>query len=251
MRAHVIFAGGLMLVVLGAGLASAQHAPPDATSAPRTPEPHSIETFGVFRNIILQGDFTPKVAIGSVMSRLPSTGVGAVSDGRGEITIADGKLIISYGKSGAHPNPDAETAALLATAKVKAWQTIRVDSEVAPAGVEAFLAQAAKAHGLDPDKSFPFQLRGTVTNYVMHVNVAPTGGPYGMGLPMAITTESKGDEIVGSVAGLHVSAALMGVVTHGGERTHAHWVSPDGRSTAHLDRWGIKAGSILMLPKPE
>ena len=54
------------------------------------------------------------------MSRYPSTGVGAVSGARGEITIADGRLIISYGKPDAHPAADKETAALLATGKVKA-----------------------------------------------------------------------------------------------------------------------------------
>jgi hypothetical protein len=117
--------------------------------------------------------------------------------------------------------------------------------------VEAFLAQSAKARRVDPDKAFPFQLRGTVAPYAMHVNVAPIDGPHGMGLPMATTLQKKGDTIAGGVAGFHVSTALVGIVTHGGERTHAHWVSLDGQSTAHLDLWGIKAGTILMLPKPE
>ena len=232
-------------------LAWAQHAKPGGPPAARASEPYNIETFGVFRELLLAGDFGPKVALGAVMSRSPSIGVGAVSGARGEITIADGKLIVSYGKSGAHPAPGAETAALLATAKVKEWQIIRVDSDVAPAAVEAFLAQAAKTHGLDPEKSFPYQLRGTLGPYVMHVTAAPTGGPHGMGLPMAITEQTTGNDIAGSLAGLYVSPSLVGIVTHGGERTHTHWVSPDGKSTAHLDLWGIKAGTTLMLPKPE
>ena len=124
-------------------------------------------------------------------------------------------------------------------------------SDVPPPAVESFLAQSAKAHGLTPDKSFPFQLRGTVAPFVMHVNTAPIDGSHGMGLPMAVAAERKGDEIAGSIAGLYVSAALVGTVTHGGERTHAHWVSPDGVSTAHLDLWGLKAGTILLLPKAE
>jgi hypothetical protein len=44
--------------------------------------------------------------------------------------------------------------------------------------------------------------------------------------PMAVTVEHKGEQIDGRVAGLNVSADLMGVATHGGERTHAQ--------TAHL-----------------
>jgi hypothetical protein len=68
---------------------------------------------------------------------------------------------------------------------------------------------------------------------------------------MANTVQHKGDTVGGSVAGMYVSAALVGVVTHGSERTHARWVAGDGASTAHLDLWGIKAGTILLLPKPE
>ena len=83
----------------------------------------------------------------------------------------------------------------------------------------------------------------------MHVNAEAIDGPHGMGLPMAVTVDRRGDQIQGLVAGLYVSPDLMGVATHGGERTHAHWVAPDLGSTAHLDRWGLKSGSVLLLPK--
>jgi len=251
MRKHRLIGGGIAIAVLLAGVAPAQNTKAEGSTAPLATQPYNIQAFGVFREMLLQGDFTPKVALGSVMSRHPSTGVGAVSGARGEITIADGKLIVSYGKSDPHPTPDAETAALLATGMVKAWQIVRVDSDVAPQDVQQFLARSAKSHGLDPDNSFPFQLRGTVSPYAMHVNVSPIDGPHGMGLPMANTAVRSGIDIAGNVAGLYVSTALIGIVTHGGERIHAHWVSPDGRSTAHLDLWGIKAGTTLLLPKPE
>jgi hypothetical protein len=118
----------------------------------------------------------------------------------------------------------ADHAALLAVGSAGQWQTALVERDVAPEDVESYIA-AAKAHGIDPDNSFPFQIRGNV----MHVNAAPIDGPHGMGLP----------RFAGSV----------GVATHGGERTHAHWVAPDLGSTAHLDRWGLKAGAALLLPK--
>jgi hypothetical protein len=143
MRARAVIGVGVAWATLVAAVASAQHATPSGTSASLAAEPYSIEVFGVFRDLMLQGDFTPKVA----MSGLPSTGVGAVSGARGEITISDGKLIISYGKSDAPPASNSETAALLATGKVKEWQSVRVDYDVAPPAVEAFLAQSAKAHG--------------------------------------------------------------------------------------------------------
>jgi hypothetical protein len=182
------------------------------------------------------------------MAKHPTTGVGAVADARGEITIYDGKLIVSYGKPVASVDATADHAALLAMGSAGQWQTVPVESDVVPEDVESYIASAAKARGIDPDNSFPFQIRGNLGPYVMHVNVAPIDGPHGMGLPMAATIERRGDQIQGLAAGLYVSPDLMGVATHGGERTHAHWVAPDLGSTAHLDRWGLKAGSVLLLP---
>src|ERR1700739_2429024 len=66
-------------------------------------QPYGVETFGAFRMLILTGDFSSKVPLGSVMAKHPTTGVGAIADARGEITIHDGKLIVSYGREAAHP----------------------------------------------------------------------------------------------------------------------------------------------------
>jgi hypothetical protein len=214
-------------------------------------QPYDILAFGAFRMLILQGDFTPKVVIKDAMAGHPTTGLGALAGARGEITIYDGRLIVSYGKE-ALPNPPAESeaAALLATATSPAWQTIMVDHDVAPDDIDAFLSQMAGAHGLNPEGPFPFQIRGTLASYVMHVNVTPTNGPHGMGQPIAITRESKGDAIAGMVAGIYASSDLVGIVSHGGTRTHSHWLASDLSATAHLDRWGLKAGAVLSLPKP-
>jgi len=213
-------------------------------------QPYDLETFGAFRMLILAGDFSPKVPLGTAMAKQPTTGVGAVADARGEITIQDGKLIVSYGREAAHPAPEAENAALLTTGKVSAWQTINVEHDVAPIDIESFLSLSAARHGLNPQGPFPFQVRGTLASFVMHVNAAPTNGPHGMGQPIAITVETKGDMLPGQVSGFYVSLDLIGIVSHGGQRTHSHWIAPDGSATAHLDSWGLKAGSVLLLPKP-
>ena len=97
---------------------------------------------------------------------------------------------------------------------------------------------------------FPFQIRGTLAPYVMHVNAAPTNGPHGVGQPIAITVVAEGDAVDGKVAGICASRDLVGIVSHGGTRTHSHWVGSDGDSTAHLDRWGLAAGAVLSLPRP-
>ena len=178
--------------------------------------------------------------------------MGAVAGGRGEITIHDGTLIVSYGKPGsAQAAPNLEAAALLQVGSVAGWQRIAVDRDVTPAQIESFLAEAATRHGLDAEKSFPFAAEGAITSYLMHVNAAPTNGPHGMGSPIAIAVEHRGDRLDSLVADLYVSADLVGIATHGGERSHAHWVSPDRQATAHLDLWGLAPGSTLLLPRTE
>lgn len=244
------FMAAALLGGFSATQAAAQTMPQGADPAMHTlHQPYDIESFGAFRDTILKGDFTPMVKLAAVMAKHPTTGVGAVAGARGEITIYDGKLVVSYGKTAPHPAADNESAALLGTGAVSSWQTVTVTRDVAPEEIEAFLADTAKAHGLDPEQSFPFEIRGTLMSYAMHVNTAPTNGPHGMGLPIAITAVSRGDTLAGSVAGLYVSRDLVGVISHGGEFTHAHWVSPDGTATAHLDRWGLKSGALLSLPK--
>ncbi len=238
----------IVLAALASAPALAQHAQPsgDAVAA----RPYEFRTFGMFKKMLLEGDFTPKVQLNTAMMQRPTTGVGAVADARGEVTIYDGKLIVSYGKAEGRREPNADSASLLAVGTTKEWQSVNVERDVPQAEVEPYLAAAAKEHGINPEQPFPFQLRGTFGPYLMHVNAAPIDGPHGMGLPMAVTVVSEGERIEGGVAGVYVPSELMGVATHGGEHAHSHYVSPDGASTAHLDRWAIKAGTILMLPKP-
>ena len=243
---------GLAAIGLAAVLiarAAAQSPSPTANSSTSEPRrPYDVRSFGMYRAVILQGDFTAKVGLSVALATSPSTGVGAVSDARGEITIHDGKLIVSYGRPGTHPAPEAETAALLAIASAGEWQTITIDRDVLPNEIDDFLSRTAGAHGLDPQGPFPFQIRGTLASYTMHVNAAPTEGPHGMGHPAAVTVERKGDAIEGAVAGIYVSRDLVGVISHGGTRTHSHWVALDARATAHLDLWGLKAGAVLSIP---
>lgn len=239
----------LFAAVLAAGPALSQM-PMGDTVTRALHQPYGVETFGAFRSIMMSGDFSAKVPLADVMAKHPTTGVGALADALGEITIFDGKLIMSYGYA-----PPADTssmsAALLATASVDGWQSVLIESDVLPEDIESFISVAAKTHGIDPTVSFPFEVRGNIGPYVMHVNAAPTKGEHGMGLPMAVTVQDKGDRLDGLVAGLYASLDLMGIATHGGERTHAHWVSLDMAKTAHLDRWRLKAGAFLLLPKPQ
>ena len=138
-----------------------------------------------------------------------------------------------------HPKPTEESAALLSISPVTNWQAITVDHDVVPGDIENFISATAAAHGLDPEGPFPFKVQGTLMSFVMHVNAAPTNGPHGMGQPIALTVESKGNMIAGSVAGIYASRDLVGIVSHGGTRTHSHWISGSRRMAHRLRIWTV------------
>jgi hypothetical protein len=85
----------------------------EASALPQEVQPYNIETFGVFRNLMMTGDFSAEVRLDDAMAKHPTTGVGAVANALGEITIYDGKLIVTYGKPNTRADPNV-SAALLA-----------------------------------------------------------------------------------------------------------------------------------------
>jgi alpha-acetolactate decarboxylase len=249
--APALLLGGALLGVtlLSPALAQKKDQHPLKPPLHTVSEPYHLESFGSYSLMVLRGDFAPAVILGEALAKHPSTAIGELAAARGEITVYDGKVYVSYGKPGEHAPPEKESAALLAIGTAPEWQSFAVDRDVAPDAVEAFIADAAKSRGIDPEKSFPVELRGSVMPYVMHVNVAPIRASHGEDSPTAISVATKGEEIPGKIAGLYVAPNLAGIVTQGNERIHAHWLSPDGQWTTHLDHWGIKRGAILLLPK--
>lgn len=141
---------------------------------------------------------------------------------------------------------------MLATASAQHWRSIAIKQDLDAKGVESFIRAQAKSAGLD-DKPFPFRIVGTVTNFIMHVNAAPNPRFKGHGSfdEMAVTGLAKGPRLVGSVVGFYAPPALQGVITHMGDYFHSHFVDAQRTTTAHLDTFGIAAGSILVLPRAE
>jgi alpha-acetolactate decarboxylase len=68
---------------------------------------------------------------------------------------------------------------------------------------------------------------------------------------MAVTGLAKGPRLAGYVVGFYAPPALQGVITHMGDFFHSHYVDEQRNTTAHLDAFGIAAGSTLLLPQGE
>ena len=223
--------------------------------APSAENPFGFKAYGVFSRMITQRNYLAVVALKEATDGRTTDAVGAVSGLRGEISVIEGKLIVSYGVDcGAScPAATSETTTLLATASAQHWLAVAIDKDLDTKGVETFIRAQAKANGLDETKPFPFRINGAITDFVMHVNAAPNPRFKGHGSfdEMAVTGLAKGPRLAGSVVGFYAPPALQGVITHMGDYFHSHYVDEQRTTTAHLDSFGVAAGSTLMLPKQD
>jgi acetolactate decarboxylase len=215
--------------------------------------PFRFKAYGAYRNIMMKRNYAPVVGLQSVIDDDATDAVGALSGLRGEISIIDGRLIVSYGAGcGAGcSSATAETAMLLATAATRGWRPISVEKNLDEHATEAFIREQASANGLDETKPFPFRVNGTIIEYTMHVNIAPNPAFDGHGShgEMVLTEVSEGARLAGNVVGFYAPPSLQGVITHMGDSFHSHYVSMDRTKTTHLDSFGIGAGTTILLPR--
>ena len=248
-------ATALIAPMAGAQQVQAQGNMSQPAAGAQTEYPFAFKAYGIFGRMITQRNYLAVVALKDATDGGVTDSVGAVSGLRGEISMIDGRLIVSYGADcgTACPAAAAETATLLATASVQHWRAVPINKDLDAKAVETFIRAQAKANGLDETKPMPFRINGTVTDFVMHVNAAPNPRFKGHGSfdEMAITGLAKGPRLAGSVVGFYAPPALQGVITHMGDFFHSHFVDAQRSMTAHLDTFGIAAGSTLMLPKQE
>jgi acetolactate decarboxylase len=214
--------------------------------------PFGFKAYGVFSRMITQRNYLPVAVLKDATDGRTTDAVGAVSGLRGEISVIEGRLIVSYGVDcgAACPAAASETATLLATASAQHWRSIAIDKDLDAKATETFIRSQAKASGLDENKPFPFRIKGTIADFVMHVNAAPNPRFKGHGLfdEMAVTGLAKRPRLAGSVVEFYAPPPLQGVITHGGDYFHSHYVDEQRTTTAHLDSYGVAAGSTLMLP---
>ncbi|MFN3889913.1 MAG: acetolactate decarboxylase [Beijerinckiaceae bacterium] len=232
------------------------HSSPLPQKADETPAPmglFGVRAFGEFRLFFQKKDYTAKIELDAARRTNPTDAVGALSDLRGEVSMIDGRYIVSYGGGCATcPPPHEEKAGLLGTARVNSWHDAIVLTETLEGkALEDFILMQAKSRSLDVAKPFPVRLSGQLVNVKMHVIEAPNAGftGHGSAVPMAKQDEFSHKRIAGAVVGFYAPPAMFAVLTHPGEPFHFHWIDEGRTRTAHLDAFGMEKGAMLLLPK--
>jgi alpha-acetolactate decarboxylase len=208
---------------------------------------------GVFRDMVHRRDFEPGTTLAEALGAGATEGVGALSGLRGEVTIVQGRAVLSCGSKATCAGAEHESATLLATAKARAWgQGIALPKDMGEAELREFIESQVRARGLSLREPFPLRVVGVLADVRMHVVSSPNPkfAGHGSAEPMAIQDEELERELDGEVVGMRVPPPLQGVATHRGEAFHLHWVDTARTRTAHLDGFKVKAGALLLLPVP-
>jgi alpha-acetolactate decarboxylase len=244
----------LLVLVLPALPVFAQHgaappAPQDAAGA----NPFEFSVQGVFRDMVQRRDFESKTTLAAAIGAGATEGVGALSGLRGEVTIVQGRAVVTCGSRATCARAEGESATLLATAKARAWgQPMALPADMGNGELGDFIDSQARARGLSLSQPFPLRVVGALANVRMHVVSAPNPkfAGHGAAEPMAIQDEEFERDLDGEVVGVRVPPSVRGVATHPGEAFHFHWVDTARTRTAHLDEFRVKAGALLLLPLP-
>ena len=237
-------------------LASAAHATPNGE-----PKVH-----GQLHEIMMMGKTGPNVKL-SELPRQNVYAVGALSGLRGEVTILDGAVWLSYGnEDGAievqQPRSSEEAATLLVFAQVQRWQKVKLTADVPFAQLDSTVERLAKEKGLDVSKPLPVRIEGNVTELKWHSlkGAPPKPGGHAHGghahgghahgghahdkLIVSKTNPSARAKLVGFFSTRH-----HGIFTHMGENTHFHVVLPAEKQMGHVDAVTLKAGATVFFPR--
>jgi len=215
-----------------------------------TPSGSEVQVWGSLRSVMHEGKTEGNVALQSVVPGPHAYAIGALSGLRGEITVLDDDVIVSFGESaGAVRTPaqaaQGETATLLVRAVVPRWINHQVDHAIEANRLDEELETIAKNAGLDVGSRIPMIIEASAKSLEWHVLA---------GLPDGGQSAHDGPRSVGKLSGAMVTLVGFfsrndeGIFTHMGEHTHLHVVTSGDRMTGHVDAVTLEAGGIVRLP---
>lgn len=218
--------------------------------------PFNLAVSGNFKQMVHRGDVSAKVPLSSISRSAGTYGVGALADLGGEILVWDGRVLVTLGASasGSTQPPRAnDQATLLVTAQVKSWDEIQLLRDMTQKEFEKFVIESAVSKNLDTRKAFPFLVRGEIADYEWHVVIGRPAKRHGDAAEHpqghAKSRTFSGVQTKGRLLGFYSAEGLEGTISHPGERFHVHYADDSLKVSGHLDRFGVRVGAVLLLPK--
>ncbi len=213
-----------------------------------------IKSYGHFKKMVHMKKTKGVVSLKEAISSKNTYAIGAIGEGRGEITVLNSEIFLDYGQDGLGKSvqeiPANEKAVLLVTAEVPKWHQIITPDNLSGKHLHSFILEQAQINKIDTMKPFPFMLEGKFDNFDLHVingvnkNFAGHGGKEKFYKQHKMTKQNQKATIVG-----FYSANNQGIYTHPGESWHLHAVLKNEGIGAHVDGVDVQKSAILKLPQ--
>lgn len=224
----------LPLLLLAASCSSADEPPVDSVE---------VLVYGEMREVLREGRSHGRVEVASV-TRPHSIGVGAMAGLAGEVTILDGRALVSRVENERLTVREArssEMAALLVTAEVGDWRECQLPDSEDYDSLESNVRSGLVDAGFDPGAPTPIRITGSADRLSVHVvaGACPIADPGG---PAPWRFDGPVDEV--TLVGVYVEGAA-GRLTHHQHSSHLH--AQAGEIVGHLDDVRLR-GVRLFLP---
>lgn len=217
---------------------------------PTRDDPGTVVAWGTMREVLREGRSHARVSPAAVV-RPETVGVGALAGLAGEITVLDGRVIVSAGGGAARNSASRvlwreghaeDRAALLVLAEVPAWEAHELDACSDYDALDAAITACLRARAHDLEEPIPVRIRAERGSLELHViaGACPIADPDGTP-PWRHAGAFETAEIVGFFA-----QGAAGELTHHEHRSHLHAIVGD--VMGHLDAVSLAAGAVLLLP---
>lgn len=218
----------------------------------------NIDQYGSLHEAIGKKHSQERVNLVTLIKKNNYFGIGAIENLKGEITVVDGRAIITKIASNGKLKPMTGNtkATMFVGAQVKQWQQLESPKSMKKMEFEQWIVKEAALIGLSTNQAFMFKVKGTFSNVRMHVinGACPLHARMNK---IAIPKDKKAYE--GNFS--KINAVIVGVfaknsvgkLTHPDTNIHPHIVFTDTKGielTGHLEDFEINSGTTLFLPKP-
>lgn len=216
---------------------------------------HVVRWAGALKNVHQGLDFSGKIDLAPLADLPHLYAVGPLENLQGEVTIWDGKPLISRVLEGSKDgqvkvdNSLVGKACFLVYGQAQSWKESKLDSSLTADQVDHVVKDAATKYGINTNKPFPFLIEGVAKTARYHVMnrteaVPPTPGSESHEkAKVRFTLQDAPVSILGFYSEHH-----QAIFTHHSSFVHMHVKAASDKIAGHLEAIELEPGARLLLP---
>ncbi len=216
---------------------------------------HVVRWAGALKNVHQGLDFSGKIDLAPLADLPHLYAVGPLENLQGEVTIWDGKPLISRVVEVSKDDRVKVDSSLVGKAcflvygQAQSWKESKLDSSLTAKQVDQVVKDAATKYGINTDKPFPFLIEGVAKSARYHVmnrteSAPPTPGSESHEKSkVRFTLQDTPVSILGFYSEHH-----QAIFTHHSSFVHMHVKAADDKIAGHLETIDLEPGARLFLP---